>query len=103
MLEAIDGLVQTFDHAVYDRISVPALIQFLREKCKSLEDVDEVTWNALLDVLQLWDSSEDMSAQCIAVAKNRGRDLFLSTCGVMEYIIKDFIDACDDSEYDPWD
>lgn len=111
LLEAIDELVQTFDYAVCDLSGVPALIQFLREKCKSIDDVDEATWNELLDILQVWDRSEDISSQCIELANKRGRDLFLSTCGVMECILKDFIETAyaeaentdDAEEYGPWE
>ncbi len=89
MFEAIDALVQTFEYAVSE-MSVPILVQMIRQECAAV-GIDAVVCGAMLDILQLWDGSEDMTADFNALAKKMDRSLFLSMCDTMEQIVTEVL------------
>ncbi len=92
--ESIDSLVQAVEFALSELYTVPLLVKSLREAPKD-PDVNMGAWNALLDILQVWDISEDMSRPFRALAKNMDHDLFLCTCAWMEQAITDIVDSCE--------
>jgi aspartate carbamoyltransferase regulatory subunit len=98
LFEAIDRLVQTFACAVNDS-SLPLLVHDIREECVA-DGVDPIACCAMLDILQLWDDSKDMTVDFKALSEKMDRALFLSVCNTMENAVTNIVDTYE-SHADP--